>query len=492
MSAKNSLSSEERAFFSLVKSAVTSNPFSDNRVEIDLKLAGLEEDAPKEKRIARVIAAVREKLEGVEKRGAASIRKFSGEDHQLIKSAVLFDFFYRYRKQFDQLILEQLEKGGPPIKPSFAREGLQALAGYGLDPAYTFALCYQLRRAYYFIDRGVVGRSPAMKELRRALWNNVFTHDIELFDQFLWDKMEDFSTLLLGETGAGKGTAALAIGRSGFIPYDEQTNNFAESFARSFIAINLSQFPETLIESELFGHKKGAFTGAMEDHDGVFARCSPYGAIFLDEIGEVSIPVQIKLLQVLEERLFSPVGSHDRIRFAGRIIAATNKPISQIRDKKVLRDDLYYRLCSDVITVPPLRRRISEDPAELDDLLHHTIRKMAGKDSRELVGMVREEILQHPGPDYSWPGNVRELEQCVRSILLKRRYEGDLFSVASDLRSTIIEGIETGGIAAQDLITGYCNLLYQRYGTFEEVARRTRLDRRTVKKHIKLSAKTEK
>lgn len=484
MAVRNCLTSQERDFFRRVRNAVIVNPFSDDRGEIDRRLSGLTGAAPREKRLARAIAAVREKLEQVEKRGTASIRNFPAEDYLLIKAAVLFDFFYRYRKEFDQLITDQLAAGGPPIKPAFARPAIAALNAYGLDPAYTFALCYQLRRAYFFIDRGVIGRSPAMKSLRRSLWNNVFTYDIELFDQFLWDKMEDFSTLLLGETGAGKGTAAMAIGRSGFIPYDEKKSNFRESFADSFLAINLSQFPEALIESELFGHKKGAFTGAINDHDGIFTRCSPYGAIFLDEIGEVAIPIQIKLLQVLEERVFSPVGSHDKIRFAGRIIAATNKSITQIRDKKVLRDDLYYRLCSDVITVPPLRKRIREDPAELDDLLKHAIKKMTGRHSPKLLTMVRGAIDRDLGPDYAWPGNVRELEQCVRGILLTQRYEGDLVSASSGARAAVIEGIETGEITAQDLLAGYCRLLYERCGTFEAVARRTRLDRRTVKKYI--------
>ena len=92
--------------------------------------------------------------------------------------------------------------------------------------------------------------------------------------------MEDFSTFLVGETGTGKGTAATAIGRSGFIPFNEKKTTFSEIFTNNFIEINLSQFSESLIESELFGHRKGAFTGAVDDHHGIFALCSPHGAIF--------------------------------------------------------------------------------------------------------------------------------------------------------------------------------------------------------------------
>jgi len=144
-----------------------------------------------------------------------------------------------------------------------------------------------MRRAFYFI-KSIAGKSPCVQELRKSLWNNIFTNNIELYDSYLWNKMEDFSTMLLGETGTGKGLAASAIGRSGFIPFNEKRSRFQESFAKTFVSINLSQFSEQLIESELFGHKKGAFTGAIEAHQGIFSHCSPFGAIFIDEIGDVS------------------------------------------------------------------------------------------------------------------------------------------------------------------------------------------------------------
>ena len=111
------------------------------------------------------------------------------------------------------------------------------------------ALFFQMRRAFYFINQ-IVGASDCMKELRHSLWNNVFTHDIGLYEQYLWNRMEDFSTLILGETGTGKGMAAAAIGRCGFIPFDGRKNAFSESFTKAFVPINLSQFPEQLLDSE--------------------------------------------------------------------------------------------------------------------------------------------------------------------------------------------------------------------------------------------------
>ena len=473
----------QREFWLWVSQAAFSNPFSEQRHELDLKIAGpFEGEAQRAGALANSLCS---RVQHLEERGLARLSKFSGSERDVMRIGFLFEVFHRFHAEFDQLIVDQASTGDNSHRVHFAAETLALLArrGFGAEESVRFfGIFYQLRRAFYFIMQGLIGQSPCMKELRRHSWNNVFTHDVRWYDQYLWNRMEDFSTLLLGETGTGKGTTAAAIGRSGFIPFDEKKGCFAESFTRGFISLNLSQYPETLIESELFGHKKGAFTGAIEAHEGIFTRCSPYGAIFLDEIGEVSAPVQIKLLQVLQERTFSPVGGHEKLRFRGRVIGATNQPIEHLREH--IRQDFFYRLCSDLITVPPLRQRIRESPEEVNLLLEHLVSRTIGAVAPQLVNMVRNVIRDDLGQDYPWPGNVRELEQAVRRILLTRSYRGRHTPPAKDLPQLLVNGIEDGSLDADALLSAYCGLLYQKHGTFEAVSRVAKLDYRTVKKYL--------
>jgi transcriptional regulator with PAS, ATPase and Fis domain len=294
--------------------------------------------------------------------------------------------------------------------------------------------------------------------------------------------MEDFSTLLEGPTGSGKGAAAAAIGRSGYILFDPVKKQFHANFMKSFLPVNLSQFAEGLLESELFGHTKGAFTGAVAAHDGVMGRCSPYGSIFLDEIGEISEPAQVKLLKVLEERTFCAVGSHEVKRFYGRVIAATNQPIEQLRRAGTFRDDFYYRLCSDCIPVPGLAQRVQENPSELEELVEHLMRQITGRSDSHMCGRVLEVIDKRLGRDYPWPGNVRELAQCIRRVMLKHDYEGQ--RTAQDINDPLLTGMQEGTLSAEEVLNAYCRKIYQRVGTYEETARITGLDRRTVKKRV--------
>ncbi len=484
-------------FFEQVARAAFSNPFSDERLEADIQLSGQSNTASADDRVKAVRQRISAKIEELEARGLTNAAHYSENDRHLLRTLFLFHLFHQFMDDFDRLILEQIQAGDTPTPVRFADDALSQLTRRGLvisEALQYFALFFQLRRAYYLIDNNLIGQGPAMENLRRRLWNNIFTHDSRWYERYLWNRMEDFSTLLLGETGTGKGMAAAAIGRSCFIPFDTRRGCFKESFTRNFISINLSQFSDTLIQSELFGHKKGAFTGAIDNHDGLFARCSPHGAVFLDEIGEVSTPTQIMLLKILQERTFSPVGSHEQRRFNGRVIAATNRPIAQLRSGShtpagngsgLFRDDFFYRLCSDIIEVPPLRQRLQENPQELTLLVKHIVGRIIGEPSPRLAEMAQQILQRDVGKDYNWPGNVREMEQAIRRIVLTKQYQIDL-PQAEKRQQKLIAALETGNLTAEELLSAYCRLLYERFGTYEEVARRTNLDRRTVKKYTEV------
>lgn len=480
-----SLSASDREFFTLVSKAAFTNPFTQERLQFDVKLLGERMQEPE--RTQRVRDVVNARVATLNANDRAHLKWYSGADREVMHYVFLFEIYHCFCAALDDLIARQAEAGDQPLVAKFSGDALQQLAARGFtanDAVRYFAIFFQIRRAYYFILRGLTGDSACMQELRRHLWNSIFTHDIRWYERHLWNRLEDFSTLLLGETGTGKGTAAAALGRAGFIPFDEARSRFVESFTRSFVSLNLSQFPETLIESELFGHRKGAFTGAVEAHEGALARCSAHGSIFLDEIGDVSVPIQIKLLQVLQERTFSPVGGHNKLRFRGRVIAATNRPIEQLRAQKLFRDDFFYRLCSDTITLPTLRQRLAENPQELHTLLQEVIRRTTGEATPELIEFVRERLTLSVGEAYAWPGNVRELEQAVRRILVTGKYEPQRTSAADEVE-ILAAAMRDGGMDAEELLSSYCRLLHSRYGTYEEVARRTKLDARTVKKKLK-------
>ncbi len=477
----------DREFFATLSDVVFANPFSKERAG---RIARLVPDAPfgdltrDREALARVVEPRLERWLGDGRRAA---ERPSAEDRRLRELAFLYVCYHRQVPQIDALIERQATQRGPSLRVPFAAEAVAQLVRGGVPEERAvriFGFFFQLRRAFYFIQGSLIGECDSMRQLREALWNSVFTHDMRVYETGLWGRMEDFSTLLLGETGTGKGSAAAAVGRSAFIPYVPAEQRFAANFTETFIAINLSQFPETLIESELFGHRKGTFTGAIDHHAGVFERCSAHGALFLDEIGEVPIPVQIKLLQVLQERTFTPLGGHEPKRFSGRVIAATNRSLAGLRGDGRFRDDFFYRLCSDVIVVPTLRERIAESAGELELLVRHLVERIAGTPDTALVARVREALASGLPRGYAWPGNVRELEQAVRRILLTGRYGADLAPAAPDEEAALVDKLRAGDLTATELLARYCRLLYRRLGTYAEVAKRTGLDPRTTRKYV--------
>ncbi len=212
----------------------------------------------------------------------------------------------------------------------------------------------------------------------------------------------DSTVLIRGESGTGKDLIARAI-------------HTASDRARGpFVTINCAALPENLLESELFGYKKGAFTGAVKDKEGLF-KVADGGTFFLDEIGNTSLSIQVKLLRVLEDKIITPVGDTVPIKVDVRLIAATNADLEEAAKNESFRPDLFYRLNVIPIHIPPLRKRVDD----ITLLIIHFVNKYCSRmnsEPKEILPDVMEALLK-----YNWPGNVRELENSLeRAILLTR------------------------------------------------------------------------
>ena len=479
---------EQRDFFSQIAALAFVNPFGEQRELADCKLLDIVPGTMGiYQRSDKIQMRLHAQFQALQALTEFRINAYQGKAHEIMKFSWLFYQFHEFQTQFNQFIEEQRLAGDTPLELRFAKDLNHRfqLAGFtDVETEKFIALFYQLHRGFYFINSAISGDCPSIIELRMRLWNNIFTYNPQWYMDYLCGKMEDFSTLLLGATGTGKTLIAHTIGCSGFIPFDLSKKSFKESFTRSFQFINLSQYPASLLESELFGHKKGAFTGAIEHHQGLFDRCSEHGAVFIDEIGDIDIPTQVKLLNVIQDRTFCPVGSHEKLRFSGRVISATNRNISQLRKDGHFRDDLYYRLCSDVIEVPSLQQRIKENPEELGHLILCLLKRITDIPAPDLAPTIEKHIRTHIPDHYPWPGNVRELEQCIRRICLTGSCNISDDIKLTNLNSDFSLTNTTGESSAQSLLQQYCRFLYERHGSYEAVARITQLDRRTAKKYI--------
>jgi len=255
----------------------------------------------------------------------------------------------------------------------------------------------------------------------------------ELFEVLALAAPSDTTILILGESGTGKELIANAIHQN------------SPRVDKPFIKVNCAALPENLLESELFGHEKGAFTGAIARRQGRFEQAHD-GTLFLDEIGDMSLATQAKILRVLQENEFERVGGNKTIKVDVRIIAATNKDLERAVEEGAFRKDLFYRLSVVPVLLPPLRERKKDIPL----LAEHFLKKYAEKNQRLIQGFAPEavDVLMR----YHWPGNVRELENCVeRAVILCR----EQFITPNELPiafQTLNETDESGKI---DVSTGF-------------------------------------
>ncbi|MBU6400487.1 MAG: sigma-54 dependent transcriptional regulator [Verrucomicrobia bacterium] len=259
-------------------------------------------------------------------------------------------------------------------------------------------------------ELGIVGRCEAMQNVFKLIGQLAAT---------------DATALITGESGTGKELVARAI------------YHHSQRHHQPYLAINCAAIPENLLESELFGHEKGAFTGATAQRIGKFEQCN-HGTIFLDEIGDMSLATQTKMLRVLQSGTFERVGGNQPVQVDVRIIAATNKPLEQAVAAREFREDLFYRLNVVRIQIPPLRDRREDIPL----LVSYFLKKFA-RGPKAPVKSISPEVITWL-QQYHWPGNVRELENVIQRALVVSKAETILLS---DLPPNLVSPGEGAGTA---------------------------------------------
>lgn len=316
----------------------------------------------------------------------------------------------------------------------------------------------------------IVQRAHEASEMvsRLAISNPIFDDDIEsefvgtskkmtdVFDLIHRLCKVDTTVLVRGENGTGKELVARAI------HYNSPRKN------GSMVAINCGAIPESLMESELFGHEKGAFTGAHERKIGKF-QLANNGTIFLDEVAELKPDMQVKLLRVLQERKFTPVGSSREVKTDARIIAATNRNLEKMIEDGTFREDLFYRLNVMPIFLPPLRERADD----IGELAQYFIKRFSKSHHRPIHGMTEEtlQILKK----YRWPGNIRELENVIERAFIVEN--GDLI-LPSSLPDNVLKSAQASDAAAPNSGVPFAQSASQQsaspmdFETFKEQAER--------------------
>jgi len=317
------------------------------------------------------------------------------------------------------------------------------------------------------------------EDLKIRLDEKAFKHDIigkspaicALLDTITMVAPTDANVLISGESGTGKELVASAI----------HYNSLRKH--QTFVRINCAAITESLLESELFGHEKGSFTGADKKREGKFLKANK-GSILLDEIGEMSLAMQAKLLRVIQEKEITPVGSDQNIKTDVRIIASTNKDLKKMSEQGGFRQDLYFRLNVVNVEIPPLRERNEDIP----NLVLHFLQIFSKKNHRDIKGFSSEAM--DAMIRYGWEGNVRELSNCVeRAVVLAR---SDYITV-DDLSFIQTEGMDNieSGANLENIKLSYIeekaiiSTLESAGGNKSEAARRLGITRKTLLKKLK-------
>jgi DNA-binding NtrC family response regulator len=355
--------------------------------------------------------------------------------------------------------------------------------GMALDlprPEDVFAGAFQIRRAYHQIFTTLIGTSRAMAALRAKLWGIIFSRTLRGYLQARDRKQPGACTLVTGPTGTGKELVARAIGGSSYEPFDGEQMRFVAGEGDDFCAVNLSALSSALFESELFGHERGAFTGAIKDRRGVFETVRPGGVVLLDEIGELGLGEQVKLLRVLQERAFRRVGDNKELPLEARIVSATHRDLRESIRRGLFRADFYHRIAGACIVTPSLREQLEDAPGDLAYLVRVLAPQIAPGDTDPTLADDALRYIEEHLPAYTWPGNVRELGDCIASV----HHDSDFLPGGVAAAQAPTDSLEAGAMSERSAVRRYRNIVAEQTGNVSEAARKLGIHRSTLRRSL--------
>jgi DNA-binding NtrC family response regulator len=423
----------EPARLELVASAarlLVTNPFTPAWEEVQKATLGdrYVEGAPDENlgRIAEwLFVAVKRMRERLAARASAQRAPGTPRELAVYQRAALYLLWDQYGPRLQSLI--DADAVEAPLYGDFVKSHRFLLGHPGLaasDPAHLFPFFYQARRALHFPRLKLVGRSPLMEAARAAIWRANLGADLCAHVGGLYRSMDEIPVLITGETGTGKELAAACVAWSRYIPFDPERQRFSSKYTADYHARNLSEVPDDLVDAALFGHVRGAFTGASADSLGFLGLPRPFGLLFLDEIGELLAHLQVKLLRPLQVREYVPIGATAPRPLHGRHVFATHRDLEALCREGKFRADLLERINGVPIHMPSLRHMVAEAPEEMRGYVQAfvaaKIADPAGLEvwTERVMGAIRTTRRGH-----RWTRNVRELKNFTERYLLTEGQE---------------------------------------------------------------------
>lgn len=360
----------------------------------------------------------------------------------------------------------------------------------GLDrqqSAWWLGLFYQWRRAWRLIHEQLVGQGPSMQRLRATVWACCFGPSLEAYERGLWQRLSELGLWVEGAPGAGHEQVARVLAASQWRAYDERRGCF-EQLSSELIVVDLEGLTALEQEALLFGHRKGALL--PKSSIGALERAQPGQLIWIEGLERACGALQLKLARAQQQRRFMPAGSDQALELNARMILSLKRSAADLIDEGELLSEAYYKLGAACVALPPLSARLREAASPQQELAQLIAALCADRIDAQAPDHehIAQTLISALGPDYAWPGNLHELTHAIAQVELLGSYQ--ISDARQATTSDVVDAqalamsLVQGEISIKELTERYCVMLYEQLGTYEAVAARTGLDRRTVKKYI--------